>query len=499
MEELPDRISEVFRDKTIFVTGATGFIGKVLVERLLRVADVKKLYFLIRRKKGKSPAERLQEIFSNVLFKRLLEQKPDAIKKCVPICGDVAELGLGMAAEDRELLKEEVNFIFHSAATTRFDETVRQAIIMNTRGTKLVLELAQECKHLTLFVYISTAYAFPKEEVTHERYYEPPADPHAVLKGIEWIKDDTMSNFNKIILGDIPNSYTFSKALAEALVHEHIGKMPFMIVRPAVVIPTIEDPFPGWCNNLQGPMGLFVGGGKGVIRSMYMDSKSHANFVPVDSAVSAMLVCIWNYLSNENAPYIINLCVPQRDIQINWEEIMLAGHDVINNKVPFNNILWYPGGTLTKSRLYNQINFVLFQLIPAVVVDFFLFLFSYKPILYDIQMRVHKGQVMFEYYTDKAWNFETKNIETIRRKLNAREKKIYEVERDVIDVKDYLAKCILSVRRNILKETDDMLPAARRNMKIMYVLDKVVKVAFLIAVAYYFYKWLLVPVLDILH
>lgn len=79
------------------------------------------------------------------------------------------------------------------------------------------------------------------------------------------------------------------------------------------------------------------------------------------------------------APYIINLCVPESDIKINWEEIILCGYDVINFKVPFNNILWYPGGTMTKSRLYNNFNFVLFQLIPAIFVDFLLVLFSYKP------------------------------------------------------------------------------------------------------------------------
>lgn len=92
-------------------------------------------------------------------------------------------------------------------------------------------------------------------------------------------------------------------------------------------------------------------------------------------------------------------------------------------------------------------------------------LMDYFSSLYGIQMRIRKGAEMFEYYTTKVWSFETKNIEMMRRKLNDREKKIYQIERDVIDVKDYLTKCILCVRRNILKETDDMLPAAHRNMK----------------------------------
>lgn len=82
----------------------------------------------------------------------LKEQRPDAIKKCVPICGDITELDLGITTGDRETLKNDIDFIFHSAATTRFDDTVKTAIIINTRGTKLVMELAEECKHLKVRV-----------------------------------------------------------------------------------------------------------------------------------------------------------------------------------------------------------------------------------------------------------------------------------------------------------------------------------------------------------
>ena len=54
-------VSEYYANKTLFLTGATGFVGKVLVEKLLRSCpDVKKIYCLIRPKKGKSAAERLE-------------------------------------------------------------------------------------------------------------------------------------------------------------------------------------------------------------------------------------------------------------------------------------------------------------------------------------------------------------------------------------------------------------------------------------------------------
>lgn len=63
MEEKSD-VSECFADQTIFLTGGTGFLGKVLIEKLLRVCnDLKKIYILTRPKKGKSVDERYKELF----------------------------------------------------------------------------------------------------------------------------------------------------------------------------------------------------------------------------------------------------------------------------------------------------------------------------------------------------------------------------------------------------------------------------------------------------
>lgn len=46
-------------------------------------------------------------------------------------------------------------------------------------------------------------------------------------------------------------------------------------------------------------MGLFVAAGKGVIRSMYMDSNSYANMVPIDATVSGLMVFSWYYLKTK--------------------------------------------------------------------------------------------------------------------------------------------------------------------------------------------------------
>jgi len=69
-------------------------------------------------------------------------------RKVVAIAGDVSVTNLGLSDADRLLLADRVSIVFHAAATIRFDAPLRQAVILNVRGTKYVLELAKEMKNL---------------------------------------------------------------------------------------------------------------------------------------------------------------------------------------------------------------------------------------------------------------------------------------------------------------------------------------------------------------
>lgn len=68
--------------------------------------------------------------------------------KCVPMHGDVGLPELGLSDKDRQTLKEEVEFVIHSAATVRFDDPLKKAVLLNVRGPKLMLELAMDMKKL---------------------------------------------------------------------------------------------------------------------------------------------------------------------------------------------------------------------------------------------------------------------------------------------------------------------------------------------------------------
>lgn len=51
-----------------------------------------------------------------------------------------------------------------------------------------------------------------------------------------------------------------------------------------------REPIAGWVDNLNGPTGLMVGAGKGVIRTMHCNPDLIAEIVPVDVAINALII-----------------------------------------------------------------------------------------------------------------------------------------------------------------------------------------------------------------
>ncbi|XP_037297376.1 fatty acyl-CoA reductase 1-like [Manduca sexta] len=194
-------IQRFFSGTTAFVTGGTGFLGKLLIEKLIRSCDVKKIYVILRPKKGMSSKERISALLKDCVFDNLRETNPDFGNKIEPVEGDVAELQLGLSVQSWVTIAEEVDVIFHMAATTRFDETLRKATLINVRGTREILALAEQCKNLRSFVYVSTAYCQAtrdriKSEVL-EQFYPSPIYPDALIGMAESMGDERLVSITK--------------------------------------------------------------------------------------------------------------------------------------------------------------------------------------------------------------------------------------------------------------------------------------------------------------
>jgi alcohol-forming fatty acyl-CoA reductase len=129
------------------------------------------------------------------LFEKLKETQPEAFKKIQPIEGDASELNLGISDESLEKLKS-CSVIFHAAASVRFDDPLRSAILINTRGAREVCEFARKVTNLKALIHVSTAFIQPKNFLVEEKIYPPEGNWCDYIKFAEHFDEDMLSSMS---------------------------------------------------------------------------------------------------------------------------------------------------------------------------------------------------------------------------------------------------------------------------------------------------------------
>ncbi len=184
------KIGEFLNGKVVFLTGATGFLGQPLVEKILFVApDVSRIHVLIRPKhqmggRVVSAQRRLErELHESSVFDRLRSVYGDSFdhflnQKLVAVAGDISEENLGMSNEVRKELRESVDIVINSAAVVSFDAALDEALSLNILAARRVAEFAKSCRKAVL-VHVSTAYVSGATHKSAPETIYHAADPDA--------------------------------------------------------------------------------------------------------------------------------------------------------------------------------------------------------------------------------------------------------------------------------------------------------------------------------
>ncbi|XP_022153088.1 fatty acyl-CoA reductase 3-like [Momordica charantia] len=330
---------EFLENKTIFVIGALGFLGKIMVEKILRVQpNVKKLYLLLRSVDEITATKRFyDEVVEKDLFRLLKEKWSGNLDTFISerislVHGDVACPNMGL--KDSNLLKEmknQVEIIINLAATTNFDERYDVAFGTNTLGAKHVLSFAKKCSNLKVLIHISTAY------VSGERkgglILETPckldeSSNKAIKLDIEIeqkVIEETLNEFRnkksteetitlamkdlglkRAMIYGCPNTYTFTKAMGEMMVSDEKDGIPLIIIRPTIVTSTYKEPFPGWIEGLRTIDSFIAGYAKGKVTCFPCDDKSILDLIPADMVINAIIMAIVTHMfqpSNQTLIY----------------------------------------------------------------------------------------------------------------------------------------------------------------------------------------------------
>ncbi|PPR98525.1 hypothetical protein GOBAR_AA22138 [Gossypium barbadense] len=240
--ELQDGIGIVkfLRGKEFFITGSTGFLAKVLIEKILRtVPDVGKIFVLVKAKSKEAAMERLKtEILAdkqNITCAAYVngQRQGRVMEKPFDIGDCIARENLIAETTPRSIPELDIEEEFGLARDTKEGCHER--------------ELAQKMKELGL---------------QRARKYG-------------W-----------------QDTYVFTKAMGEMMINNMRGEIPVVIIRPSVIESTCKEPFPGWMegNRMMDPIVLCYG--KGQLTGFLVDPNGVLDVVPADMVVNATLAAI---------------------------------------------------------------------------------------------------------------------------------------------------------------------------------------------------------------
>ncbi|KAI4502228.1 hypothetical protein M0802_002910 [Mischocyttarus mexicanus] len=487
-------VKDFYRDRSIFITGGTGFMGKVLVEKLLRSCPgIKNIYLLMRPKNGQDVQQRLQELLDVPLFEKLRRSFPHALSKIVPVAGDVTEQELGISEVDRQTLIQCVSIVFHSAATVKFDEALKLSVTINILGTQRLIQLCHRMhklekrkakvvgNKLQALIHVSTAYCNCDRKDVAEEIYPLAKDPEQVISWTKSMDDEMIDELTPKLIANRPNTYTFTKALAEKMLQGESGSLPVAIVRPSIVLSALREPLAGWIENWNGPTGIIAAAGQGFFRTMLCHENKVADLIPVDIVINLMICAAWKTATDRTGTITIYNCCSGQQNPITWKQFVDLSFKY-SRMHPVNNAFWYPGGRCRSSMLLNKVCVIFQHMLPAHTLDLLARLKGSRPIMVHIQAKLSKATKCLEYFSTNQWNFRDSNVRRLGEQLSLEDRQTFMFDVKQIDWPSYLEHYILGIRQFIMKQNPNTLPAARSHITKLYWLHKAVQFGMLLIV-----------------
>jgi HAD superfamily phosphoserine phosphatase-like hydrolase len=341
-------LREALAGRRIAITGATGFLGTALTERVLRCLPETDIVLVVRpgRRGALDRVER--DVLRNDCFQRLRRELGDgfadeAARRVTAVAGDVTLDGLGLDDAGREVLAT-CSTVIHSAATVSFDAPLDAAVEVNLLGPSRVAAALQSegtPRALPHLISVSTAYVAGmrrgpapeallsdtpfsarapwRAEVEAARRARSDAeaasrDPKQLGRlraaaraelgaaGVpllaekmeklraEWT-DDRMVELGKARAQALgwPDAYAYSKALGEWALLERRGALPVTVVRPSIIEAALSQPHPGWIRGFRMADPVIISYARGLLKEFPGIPEGIIDVIPVDLVVAAIL------------------------------------------------------------------------------------------------------------------------------------------------------------------------------------------------------------------
>jgi len=354
-------VRESLAGKQVLLIGFTGFIGKVWLAKVLEeVPEIAKVYLLIRRQRSTTARRRFEKVVAeSPLFENLHARHGDDFgaflsQKIEVIEGDVTQPGLGIAPATFERVKSDLDLVINSSGLTDFNPDLRQALSINIDGALHLIDFLRRCDRAAL-LHLSTCYVVGFRDGRIAEAITPNYTPkgladfdadaeHESLRRLagevesraespeisERLRRQVLSKGRKLSDTELeaqirkqrqrwtrdelieagmsrarelgwPNTYTFTKSLAESLIAKLGADLPVAVVRPSIVETSTHDPFEGWNEgvNTSAPISYLLGT---FFRQMPTNGKKCLDIIPVDLVCRGMALIAAALIERRHEP-----------------------------------------------------------------------------------------------------------------------------------------------------------------------------------------------------
>ena len=360
-------VNQAFSNKTILVTGATGFVGKVLLEKILRdVPDCAKIILLMRgSREHPKAAERFKhDVLTSKLFEPLRaalgERFAEVIASKVEcVAGEITEPYFGLKNADFDALAARVDLVINSAASVNFREPLDDAIKINTLSLRTVVDFVEKAGTIPL-VHVSTCYVnglnkglMLEQSVTPagKKVAKDKKGHYQILPLIDKLQtriEELRAKYSgeelteKLIDLGIKtahdygwnDTYTFTKWMGEELLRQELTDNSLTILRPSIVESAIAEPIEGWVEGVKVADALILAFARRRFSFFPARPAGVIDIIPVDLVVNGIILSatealtapvaqrIYQCCSGEQNPLTIAECIDiiVRELREHWQK-----------------------------------------------------------------------------------------------------------------------------------------------------------------------------------
>ena len=343
----PTFVARALAGKRVLITGTSGFLAKVVLEKLIReVPDVGAIVLLLRGSRDNPTSQQRfeREVLTSSIFDVLRQRNAEGLQAFCEqrihcVTGEVTQPRLGLSEREFNLLASRIDVIINAAASVNFREELDQALEINTLSVIHLAELARLAGDIPL-VQVSTCYVngfnsgAMHEELVHptglpipynqEGFYEVERLIGQLQEKISAVRTkwgDTDRLSEKLIDLGIKeanaygwnDTYTFTKWLGEQVALKATRRSTLTILRPSIIESTLFEPSPGCVEGVKVADAIILAYAREKVRFFPAKTDEVIDIIPADLVANSVLLSAAEALLEPGRQRIYQCCSGSRN------------------------------------------------------------------------------------------------------------------------------------------------------------------------------------------